>query len=221
VLPLAGAVLLAVVARNDDAFRLVVREDGPLEWAQVILYLALVVLVVRSLRDASWRGRRIETLVLVGLGLVAVVTIGEELSWAQRVIGFDTPELAARNRQGELTIHNDARIEHLMYVGLLGIGLYGLVTPLLVPTRSPLVPPRSLLACFGVAAAYYAFRLAFLERPSYVQAKFSEWPEACLALALLLWCADVAASATRDEAAERAVRPARPSPSSASSGSRG
>jgi hypothetical protein len=81
-------------------------------------------------------------------------------------------------------------------VGLLLAGLYGLVAPLLVRRRTPFVPPCILAPFFAVVVGYFAFRLLFLEQPTYVQAKYSEWPEFCFAVALVLWCAELARSRT-------------------------
>ena len=46
-------------------------------------------------------------------------------------------------------------------------------------------------AFFAVIAVYYSVRLFFLDAPSYVEAKYSEWPETCFSLAVLFWCAHV------------------------------
>jgi hypothetical protein len=131
------------------------------------------------------------TVVVVGLGLVSLVSIGEELSWGQRLIGFTTPEIASQNRQGELTLHYDARIESSTHLVLLLAGLYGVLAPLIIRRSTSLVPPRTLSAFFAVIAVYYSVRLVFLDAPGYVEAKYSEWPETCFSLALLLWCAHV------------------------------
>ena len=50
----------------------------------------------------------------------------------------------------------------------------------------PVRPPRALVPAFTVVAAYFGIRLAFLVRPTYAQAKFSEWPELCFAAAVAL-----------------------------------
>ena len=107
---------------------------------------------------------------VVGLGLVSLLSIGEELSWGQRLIGFTTPEIASQNRQGELTVHNDARIEPSTHLALLVAGLCGALAPLIVRRRTPLIPPRTLIAFFAVIAVYYGARLVFLDAPSYVEA---------------------------------------------------
>jgi len=188
IVPPLGAALVALAARSEGIYRLLVREDALLEWSQVVAYL-LVVATAATAAPYLWQhGDHGAAWVVVGLGLVSLVSAGEEVSWGQRLIGFTTPELASQNRQGELTLHNDARIEPSTHLALLFAGLYGVVAPLVVRRRTPLIPPRALIAFFAVVGVYYGVRLNLLEAPGYVEAKYSEWPETCFSLALLLWC---------------------------------
>jgi hypothetical protein len=189
-IPPLGAVLLAAASRSEGAYRLLVKEDGVLEWAQVVSYVAVIAVGALSMRDL-WRRERASAIVVAGLALVALLSAGEELSWGQRIVGFDTPEIAADNRQGELTLHNDARFEHAARFAFLFAGLYGIVMPF-TARRTPFAPPRALVGFFGVAAGYMGYRLLFLEHPSYTEAKYSEWPELCLAVGVCVWCLTLA-----------------------------
>jgi hypothetical protein len=189
--PVLGCGLIALATLSDPLYRAFVQEDALLEWAQVLAYLCAVSIGVLTIRRLWRLGDPGPALVLACLSIFALLALGEELSWGQRLLDFETPELARRNRQGELNLHNDARFEVWTRLGLLVAGLYGSLAPLVVRRSTPLVPPRALVPFFGVVAGYFAFRLLFLEHPTYTQAKFSEWPEFCFALALLLWCADL------------------------------
>ena len=184
--PPFGAALLAAASRSDGAYRLLVKEDGVVEWAQVFFYVTVIALAAVTLRDL-WRRERTTAIAVAGLAFLALLSVGEELSWGQRIVGFETPEIAAANRQGELTLHNDARFEHAARIAFLGAGLYGIVMPFLA-RHTPFAPPRALVGFFGVVAGYMGYRLLFLEHPSYAEAKFSEWPELCLAVGVCLWC---------------------------------
>jgi hypothetical protein len=128
------------------------------------------------------------------------MSVGEELAWGQRLSGFGTPELFAQNRQGETTLHNDARFDVPSRVALLLAGLYGVVMSVAVRGRTPFAPPRQLIGFFAVVSAYFAFRLLFLEHPTYIEAKYSEWPELCLAFAVAYWCADLVKRSERPRA---------------------
>ena len=191
--PLVGAGVVALASRNDGLYRLLVREDAILEWAQVLAYGTVVAIAAANL-PGHWRQRDISAAIVVGgLALASLLAIGEELSWGQRIVGFETPEIAAANRQGELTFHNDARVEEPVRLALLSVGLYGLSAPFAVRRRTPFVPPRALVTFFAVVVGYMTYRLLLLEHPSYSEAKYSEWPETCFAVALALWCADIGA----------------------------
>jgi len=185
--PWLGTALLALAARRPDLYRYLVREDSLLEWGQVIAYGAVVVLALVRAPSLYRRGDRAAASVLVVLAIGAVLAAGEELSWGQRVFDFGTPEAFSRNEQRETNLHNDQRLFESSHLAALLVGLYGLVASLAVRRSTPLAPPRVLWGFFAVVVAYFAVRIFFLPDPTYRQAKFSEWPELCLACAAALW----------------------------------
>ncbi len=78
------------------------QEDGLVEWTTAALFLfAALTFILGGLRLAGRQrvGRWV-------WGLLAVVFMGEEVSWFQRVLGFSTPELLRENVQGEANLHN-------------------------------------------------------------------------------------------------------------------
>ena len=82
-------------------------EDGLLEWLAVMAMcwtaLALSSRLWRRGRLLNWRQR----LILACLVALAVFGAGEEVSWGQRIIGFESPEFFAENNaQRETTLHN-------------------------------------------------------------------------------------------------------------------
>lgn len=198
VVPALGAVLVALASRREGLYRLLVHEDSVLEWAQVLAYVVVVAVGVIG-APRLWRGGdRAGTAVVVVLATAAALSAGEELAWGQRIFG--TPEQLAQNQQGETTLHNDPSLELPSRVALLLAGLYGMVTPIAVRASTSLAPPRALIGFFAVVAAYFAFRLLFLQHPTYIEAKYSEWPEFCLAFATAYWCAAVATQSDRGRA---------------------
>tara|TARA_Y100000590_G_scaffold281237_2_gene316330 strand:- start:221398 stop:222048 length:651 start_codon:yes stop_codon:yes gene_type:complete len=84
---------------------------------------------------------------LIFMGLVFVFGVGEEISWAQRIIGFETPEFFKKyNTQGEFNFHNlrfgggasnpgekGFRVNRIIFGTGLGIGvaIYFLILPVL------------------------------------------------------------------------------------------
>ena len=175
--------MLALIAIADDGlFRALVREDSVIEWAEVLAYVCAFVFSVRVARERDGVVAAAYALV----AFAAVLAIGEELSWGQRLFGLDTPEpLAAVNRQGELNVHNVVDAESPTRLALLVASVYA-VTASFAFRPGPFVPPRVLASAYGVVAAYFAIRFAFMPEPTFVQAKFSEWPELCFAAAVAL-----------------------------------
>jgi hypothetical protein len=63
---------------------------------------------------------------VVGVGLLGVA--GEEVSWGQRLLNFETPEaIAQQNRQGEINLHNSEVFWPYVYTAYLIIGLFGML----------------------------------------------------------------------------------------------
>ena len=181
--PVVGCALLAALAvAQRNVFDALVREDSVLEWGEVCAYGVVAVISARvALRTGG--------LVRLAYGLLAfaaLVAIGEELSWGQRLFHVTTPEaVAAANRQEELNVHNLGSAESATRFVLLAAATYGAMLPLW-RRPGPFVPPRVLVPAFAVVAVYSGFRLALLSEPTYAQAKFSEWPEFCFAAAVAL-----------------------------------
>jgi hypothetical protein len=163
-------------------FDALVREDSPLEWGEVFAYGVAAVMSVRVALRAGGFVRLAYGL----LAVAAVVAIGEELSWGQRLFHLTTPDaVAAANRQEELNVHNLGSVESATRFVLLAAAAYGGTLPLW-RRPGPFVPPRALVPAFAVVAGYFIVRLALFSEPTYAQAKFSEWPELCFAAAVAL-----------------------------------
>ena len=86
-------------------------DGGVVKTLTVVFYALAIGQALRLfLRAETLYSRRSASLwrLILGLGLAGfVVMIGEELSWGQHLLGFQTPtELATMNLQGEANIHN-------------------------------------------------------------------------------------------------------------------
>ena len=108
-------------------------EDSLLEWATVAaLLIAMATCIRRLLRLRQGRKLRFH-LMLCFLALVCLFGAGEEISWGQRLIGFDSPEYFAKhNTQQEVGIHNlridisgrSIKLNKLIFGVGLGLGLF-------------------------------------------------------------------------------------------------
>jgi hypothetical protein len=176
VAPFAGGAVVALLARDERLFRLLVREDSLIEWLEVVAWaIALVASVVVARRERGWM-RLAWILFAVG----CVLALGEELSWGQRLAGFGTPEaLRDSDKQEEATLHNLRELEAPTEAAVLVVAATLAVAPWI--TRRV---PVFLAGAFAFTAAYELSRLVLGDQIGYRFAKYGEWPELCLAAAL-------------------------------------
>ena len=202
VTPLLGTGALALASKNNGLYTFLTREDSIMEWLQVLAYLAAAGFAVSVARRTKPPVRAAYGLVVVA----ALLAVGEELSWGQRLFSFEGYDaLTSANNQRELNVHNLREVGRGSQIGLVAAGVYGALVPFLVARSSraaSLVPPRFLVPAFSLVAVYNAGRLAVGDAASFELAKFSEWPELCFAagVAVTLF---LAARHLRDEATVR------------------
>jgi len=141
-------------------------EDSLVENATAVgLAIAGIVLMHRVL---SKRASLTRAAVVLGVlyGLVYIWVAGEEISWGQRILGFESPEYFRENNdQQEFTFHNlvigDVKLDELIFGPLLSyiILSYLIILPLLWPrydwvqniTRAMVIPvPRKRHALFAL-----------------------------------------------------------------------
>jgi len=88
-------------------FPILMREDGPVEWASFYAFLfASITFFLRAWRSRTSAGWP-QFLSLFCLGLFCFFVAGEEISWAQRLFAFKPPEVFLdTNYQLEANVHN-------------------------------------------------------------------------------------------------------------------
>jgi hypothetical protein len=122
-----------------EIYKLYTEEDGVAEVLQVLLYASSSIMCLFVARH-QFRARQplIAALyVLLACGLFFLV--GEEMSWGQRVFGWETPvSLEAINKQEETNLHNIHGVgKTFKWIQML-VGAYGAILPLLLlRTRVP------------------------------------------------------------------------------------
>ncbi|WP_167614273.1 hypothetical protein [Maribellus sediminis] len=122
-----------------EAFRVVVREDGWVEYLTA-LFLLLGAIVLGSNAIKSMRQNDKKQLLFFTLAsLVFIFGAGEEISWGQRIFGIHTSEyFMEHNYQGETNLHNlkigGVDLNILIFSNLMFIALafYFIILPLLV-----------------------------------------------------------------------------------------
>lgn len=161
-LALVGAYALYLVYL--DGYLWATGEDRAVEWATVAAYLAALA-VGAALVPRWWAaGLRLNAVAYVLLCGAFFFIAGEEVSWGQRILGFEgPPALVAANQQGEANLHNllGRYALHGVYIviGVWGVGL-GRWVVRRVPWLRPwyaFAPSKELFWWFLPALAYYAY----------------------------------------------------------------
>jgi hypothetical protein len=194
---LAVPLLAAVSVVNRQVFRVALDEDGIVEWAQVLFFVATAVAGAVIARNRFETGYRGQGLVWSLFTLAMLVIAAEEIAWGQRLLGLETPEfLEEINRQEEITLHNIGRTLTVFNLVLFLGSLYAMGAEW-VERRWHLagrvadgdrlyVPPLFLAGLFGVMVAYRFVRWVLLPQESYTLTSLSEWAELCFAGALFV-----------------------------------
>lgn len=195
-----SAILLLGVASaglGEGAYRVVTGEDGIAETVQVGCYLVAAVLA-GSTAAGWWRRGERAIAVLFGLFLLGLVfLVGEEISWGQRLLDWETPAAFRElNGQQETNLHNIDGVQELFKWLQLAVGGFGLFAPLLLHRwRAPdrlarvagaVVPPLHLAASFGVMFVWRLYRnlLPAPDDLEYALQEFNEVVELVLAVAM-------------------------------------
>jgi hypothetical protein len=197
VLLLTGA-MAALIGK--DAYKWFTREDGFAENMQVLFYsvaFLLGLIIARRLYRAGHRG--IACLYLAGsLGLFFL--IGEEISWGQRIFGWESTEFfKASNKQEETNFHNIYGVGYTFKWIQLLVGACGTLLPLLVlcpinlgrfqSKLRMLVPHYTLIVYFLPLFVWKIYR-NFFEAPKeyyFVISEFNEVVELILSVGVALF----------------------------------
>jgi hypothetical protein len=104
-------------------------EDRLFETLTAVLFLSsafLLFVVVRPLHLRVAKGARTAVVLLMGIAAMLLLFGLEELSWGQRLFGWETPAILRHaNDQGELNIHNlyNSLLPHFYQYGSAALGL--------------------------------------------------------------------------------------------------
>lgn len=147
--PVFDKVLLALVVANifalivfhfvqTDVFHTVyAAEDGPAEWATIVLlFLSFTVLARQALRFAGAGERRAVVTMAVGAALFFFAA-GEEISWGQRIFDWQAPEIITDNSfRSETNLHNlkvgEVKLVKVLFGNVLTVVLLGWLVGLTV-----------------------------------------------------------------------------------------
>ena len=144
---------------NDELFHSLAREDSLFEYSTMFGYLTSSIVMILSFRiifQAKKTKQYPWLIYLFTLGFVAFamfVIAGEEISWGQRIIGFETPEdVAANNNQLEFNIHNSGQVQPLVFYAYTIITLYCMSAFAIVTALRPIFRNKSAYRFFHLFA---------------------------------------------------------------------
>lgn len=82
-------------------------EDKFFEWFSALAWFLAALLFGVALHAVIRRPGRVHAIWYFGLLAISFIAAGEEISWGQRLFGYETPTTIARsNLQGEMNLHN-------------------------------------------------------------------------------------------------------------------
>jgi hypothetical protein len=179
------------------AFRLILDEDGIVEYGQVLLWAASAVVGGVIALDRVRRGHPMQALLWAAFVLAGIFIVGEEISWGQRLFGFETPDVLEEiNRQDEANLHNIGRTLTVFNIGIFVASLYAIAAEWIhrrwnlvrgiVDGDRLYVPPFALAGLFAVMVAYRVVRWVVLTQESYALTSLSEWAELCFVAGLFI-----------------------------------
>ncbi|NDV61427.1 hypothetical protein G0Q06_03085 [Puniceicoccales bacterium CK1056] len=164
-----------ILVLNPSLLEILAWEDGPVEYSGFI-FLALTgfILARAGYRATRLPGyHRLKGMVLLFAGLGFLLAAGEEISWGQRLIGFETPEpLAKVNEQQEFNLHNMEKglVDHSVRYGIALFAVAGLIFHATQSRRflGFRTPDLYLVHAFLLLGVYQNFQA--IDKPFYISA---------------------------------------------------
>lgn len=183
-----------------EVYKWVIQEDGLAEWLQVLFYGGSLLLSLVLVRRLVLRGQMGIALLYLLLSAGFVFMIGEELSWGQRAMGWQTPATFEEiNKQAETNLHNIHGVGSTFKWVQLLVGAYGTFLPLVflssaVPARyldlfRYVVPHYTLVPYFFFLFAWRCYR-NLLDPPDnfyFVVSEYNEIMELVLTIGFFLF----------------------------------
>lgn len=197
-LPIAATLIIFGLQVNRDIFRFLLQEDGPAEWLSAIAFVLTGFVSIRIALARFKSGHRWQAWLFIAVALVMMFAGGEEISWGQRVFGWETPqEIVDINDQGETNLHNIGIILQFTNLAMFLTGLYGTFAYV---ANSNLrfarrwdqgdylfVPPFFLASYFFPILVFRIARMTVFTESNFTLNRLGEWAEMVVAVGILLF----------------------------------
>lgn len=174
----------ALLANGKDAYYRLVQEDQALEWSTAWAFASAALAYFLSAAQSRRQARPLWPACLLGLFCAWVAL--EELSWGQRLFGYQSPQyFLEHNTQQEFNLHNllDGRSRKAgLWLVLLG---FGVALPLLSLHAASCALFQRFALPVAPPALAPAFLLTFLVYEAYILDHTNEWVELAIGLLFL------------------------------------
>jgi H+/Cl- antiporter ClcA len=168
-----------VLAMGNNWVVLTIPEDHYFELIGALAFLATSILffycfiLTRRTREKNWISL-IRQAIFLGLAALFFFGAGEEISWGQRILGFETPEsLSQVNRQEEFNLHNLSAWEASEFLDPDRLfDIFWFLLAVVVPAVSLVVPSFRRLAGKFIPIVFWGIGLLFVY--NYLWAKLAK-----------------------------------------------
>jgi len=114
-----------------STYSILIREDGPIEYSTVIVYLVALIVSVNILRFFKNDKKFFVLYLIFSIGFFIIAM--EEMSWGQRILDFNTPDWFPENRQQETNLHNLESLIQFRHASMMSVSIFGTFAWLVFP----------------------------------------------------------------------------------------
>ncbi len=191
-MPLALSLSVLASKVYQPAYHFFIQEDGLLEWGTFLFAAMAAFAAGRTTCSRATDGYPVQAIMYGMLMLALIFLAGEEISWGQRILGFETPDsLQGINKKNEANLHNIGRFLSwtpliTLVAGLLGSFAWTVnrrirIERLIEDGGKYFIPPYFVCTSFLVVLLFSIAQFTLLPLTNTQSTRFAEVSEFCLA----------------------------------------
>lgn len=154
-------------------------ERGIIEWLQFGLLMLAASIAIGSSAVLFQKRKWLLFIVTVVTSLGFLFLAGEEISWGQHILNFETPEYFTQtNLQNEVTLHNSEQVAGYIWAAYVAVCLWGILSSFV--GRYVKLWWMQLFTTDKLSVLYYLFPLLYLLQQQYyghIDESIKQWSE--------------------------------------------